>query len=57
MSTHGGGDFGLMDSFIEAVATNNPYLVCHAQQTLESHIVVFEAENSRIDNSVHNLEW
>jgi len=57
MSGHGGGDFGLMESFIEAVATNNQELVCGVEETLESHVVVFEAEEARVENTVRNLDW
>eukprot|EP01126_Amoeba_proteus_P049604 TRINITY_DN5811_c0_g3_i4.p1 TRINITY_DN5811_c0_g3~~TRINITY_DN5811_c0_g3_i4.p1 ORF type:complete len:237 (-),score=53.56 TRINITY_DN5811_c0_g3_i4:140-850(-) len=57
MTGHGGGDFGLMKSFIEAVATNNPSLVCGVDDTFESHRVVFEADLSRVNSSVRNLDW
>jgi predicted dehydrogenase len=57
MHGHAGGDFELMKSFIRAVALNDPTLVSSPQETLESHLVVFEAEKSRLQNSVANLDW
>jgi predicted dehydrogenase len=45
---HGGGDFGLMGSFIEAVATNDTSKILSGpQETLESHLTVFAAEEAR----------
>eukprot|EP01125_Pyxidicula_operculata_P018103 TRINITY_DN6407_c0_g1_i1.p1 TRINITY_DN6407_c0_g1~~TRINITY_DN6407_c0_g1_i1.p1 ORF type:complete len:422 (-),score=65.95 TRINITY_DN6407_c0_g1_i1:15-1280(-) len=57
MLGHGGGDYFLMKSFIEAVATNDQSKVCPPQQTLESHLLVFEAERSRLEDSVRSLNW
>eukprot|EP01127_Copromyxa_protea_P016480 TRINITY_DN4904_c0_g1_i1.p1 TRINITY_DN4904_c0_g1~~TRINITY_DN4904_c0_g1_i1.p1 ORF type:complete len:425 (-),score=102.06 TRINITY_DN4904_c0_g1_i1:125-1399(-) len=57
MNSHGGGDFGLMESFVKAVSTNNPSLVCNVNKTLESHMVVFEAEIARTENRVKDLDW
>ncbi len=45
---HGGGDFGLMHSFVAAVARNDPGLILSGpQETLESHLIVFAAEKAR----------
>jgi predicted dehydrogenase len=50
---HGGGDYGLMDSFIRAVAENNPAAILSGpDQTLESHLMVFAAEKARRENRV-----
>ena len=48
LTGHGGGDFGLMDSFVRAVAENDPaQIVTGIEETLESHLIVFAAEESR----------
>jgi hypothetical protein len=48
----GGGDFGLMERFIAAVATGNQSLILSgANKTFESHLTVFAAEQSRLTNS------
>ncbi len=45
---HGGGDLGLMSSFVDAVASNDPAKVISGpDETLESHRMVFTAERSR----------
>jgi predicted dehydrogenase len=47
-SGHGGGDFGLMGSFIAAVATRDPSRVLSgAAESLETHLTVFAAEEAR----------
>jgi len=53
---HGGGDFGLISAFIEAVGTNNPSLILSdAAETLESHRMTFAAEQSRRSGEVVTL--
>ena len=48
LSGHGGGDFGLMDSFVSAVAERDPSkILSGTDETLESHLMVFAAEQSR----------
>ena len=50
---HGGGDYGLMATFIEAVANNDPSgLLSGPDETLESHLMVFAAEQARRENRV-----
>jgi predicted dehydrogenase len=45
---HGGGDYGLMKGFIEAVKGNDPSKVLSGpQETLETHLMVFAAEKAR----------
>jgi hypothetical protein len=45
---HGGGDYRVMDSFISAVAHNDPsQILSGPRETLESHLMVFAAEKSR----------
>ena len=50
---HGGGDYGLMHSFVAAVAKGDPGLVLSGpQETLESHLIVFAAEKARTTGRV-----
>ncbi|MFH1024828.1 MAG: Gfo/Idh/MocA family oxidoreductase [Planctomycetota bacterium] len=50
---HGGGDFGLMQSFVSAVAAGNPKLVLSgADVSLETHQMVFAAERARHESRV-----
>ncbi|XP_069579522.1 putative oxidoreductase YteT [Brachyistius frenatus] len=53
MSGHGGADYHLMDAFISAVANNDPSLIRSGpKETLQSHLLVFEAERSRLESRV-----
>ena len=48
LTGHGGGDFGLMEAFVQAVAENDPSRIHSGlDETLESHLMVFAAEDSR----------
>jgi predicted dehydrogenase len=50
---HGGGDLGLMTSFVDALATNDPTMILSGpDETLESHRMVFAAERSRKSGTV-----
>lgn len=50
---HGGGDAGLMDCFIAAVAAGDQGLILSGpRETLESHLIVFAAEQARLENRV-----
>ncbi len=54
---HGGGDMGLMGSFIKAVADNDPSgLLSGPDETLESHLMVFAAEQARRERRVIEME-
>ncbi|MCQ2396080.1 MAG: Gfo/Idh/MocA family oxidoreductase [Lentisphaeria bacterium] len=56
LSGHGGGDFALMERFVTAVATNDPSLILSGvDDTLESHLMVFAAEKSRVTGTVQSL--
>jgi predicted dehydrogenase len=58
LSGHGGGDYGLMSSFIEAVSKNDPSLLLSSpDETLESHMMVFAAEQARRENRVVDMVW
>ncbi|TKS77352.1 hypothetical protein D9C73_011443 [Collichthys lucidus] len=53
MSGHGGADYHLMDAFVSAVANNDPSLIRSGpEETLLSHLLVFEAERSRLESRV-----
>lgn len=45
---HGGGDAGIIHSFLDAIENNDPSrLLSGPEETLESHRIVFKAEESR----------
>jgi len=51
-SGHGGGDFGLMERFVAAVASRDASLILSgARETLETHLTTFIAEQSRLQGS------
>uniref|UniRef100_A0A3Q0SZI4 Zgc:154075 n=1 Tax=Amphilophus citrinellus TaxID=61819 RepID=A0A3Q0SZI4_AMPCI len=53
MSGHGGADYHLIHAFISAVANNDPSLIRSGpEETLLSHLLVFEAERSRLESRV-----
>jgi predicted dehydrogenase len=53
---HGGGDYGLMDSFVNAVASEDANLILSgADESLETHLMVFAAEQARHSHSVVDL--
>ena len=54
---HGGGDGGLMGAFIEALATGDrSKIISGPKETLESHLMVFAAEEARRKNTVVELK-
>ena len=53
---HGGGDGGLMEAFVKAVATGDRSAILSGpDETLESHLMVFAAERSRHRGTVESL--
>jgi predicted dehydrogenase len=55
-SGHGGGDWGVLDAFIDAVATGErSRILSGPRETLETHRMVFAAERSRLRNTVESL--
>jgi len=53
MKQHGGGDFGLMENFVNALLADDPSLIITGpQESLESHLAVFAAEKARTENRV-----
>ncbi|MCP4547984.1 MAG: Gfo/Idh/MocA family oxidoreductase [bacterium] len=56
LAGHDGGDFGLMDSFVRAVAAEDRSLILSgARESLESHLMVFAAELARREHRVVDL--
>jgi predicted dehydrogenase len=54
--SHAGGDYGLMDAFVSAVAAGDPGLILSGpQESLESHLMVFAAEQARIENRIVHM--
>lgn len=57
LSGHGGGDGGLMDAFVHAVATGDgKSILSGADATLESHLMCFLAEESRLSGEVKEVK-
>lgn len=53
MTGHGGGDYYMMQQFVAAVANNDPTKVLSGpKETLETHLTVFAAEQSRLEKKV-----
>jgi predicted dehydrogenase len=53
LSEHGGGDYGLIHSFVTAVAENDPSKILSGpEESLESHLMVFAAERSRKEKKI-----
>jgi predicted dehydrogenase len=54
-SAHGGGDFGIMRSFVNALRGTPDDSVTTARESLESHLLAFAAEESRTEHSTINM--
>jgi len=53
---HGGGDYGLMETFTLAVSNNDRSLILSGpDESLESHLIAFSAEEARVSGQVINL--
>ena len=55
-SGHGGGDFGIVRSFLNTVKGNPDDSVTTARESLESHLLAFAAEESRRKRTVIDME-
>jgi len=54
---HGGGDYALMDSFVAAVAEDDPgRILSGPDESLETHLMVFAAEQARREERVVRVE-
>jgi predicted dehydrogenase len=57
LTDHGGGDYWLMHTFVDAVANKNPELVLSGPtETLESHLMTFAAERSRKEKRTISMD-
>ena len=53
---HGGGDFGLARDWVHAIAAENPALLTSTiDASIESHIMGFAAEKSRLNKTVETI--
>lgn len=55
-SGHGGGDFGIVRSFVNAINGTPDDSVTTARESLESHLLAFAAEESRHTKTLINME-
>jgi predicted dehydrogenase len=54
---HGGGDFGLARDWVRAIAAENPALLTSTiDASIESHIMGFAAEKSRLNKTVETVK-
>ena len=55
-SGHHGGDSGIMNAFLQSLSCNDPDMIrTGSRETLHSHIVVFAAEQSRLEGRTIEL--
>ena len=54
-SGHGGGDYGIVRSFINTIQGRPDESVTTARESLESHLLAFAAEESRLKKTVINM--
>jgi predicted dehydrogenase len=55
-SGHGGGDFALVDAFLETLHSNKSQPLTNAIDSLESHLMAFAANESRLQAKVVDME-
>ena len=54
---HGGGDFLLIDAFLQSLRDKeNPQPLTNARASLESHLMAFAADESRINGSIIEMK-
>ena len=55
--THGGGDRAIMDNFIDAIESGDKsILLTPIKDSLEGHLMVFAAEESRASGTIVGLK-
>jgi predicted dehydrogenase len=54
-SGHGGGDFGLARSFVNAMKGKSDDSLTTARESLESHLLCFAAEEARLDHKIIHM--
>ena len=55
-SGHGGGDYKLMEDFVKSVASNGKDVRTDAITAVESHLMAFAAEYSRLNHQVVSMD-
>jgi predicted dehydrogenase len=55
-SGHGGGDYGIVRSFLNSIKGEPDASVTTARESLESHLLAFAAEESRLERVVIDME-
>jgi predicted dehydrogenase len=56
LAGHEGGDVGVLENFVEAVRQGAPSkILTGAAETLETHLIVFAAERSRLEKRIVNV--
>ena len=53
---HGGGDSGLMEAFVETLRNPDSEVLTSCRNSLESHLIAFAAEKSRMEGRVVDME-
>jgi Oxidoreductase family, C-terminal alpha/beta domain./Oxidoreductase family, NAD-binding Rossmann fold. len=53
---HMGGDYKLMDNFVEIMRGEKDEILTSAQISVQSHIMAFAAEKSRLENKIVDIE-
>lgn len=57
LTGHGGSDYFMMDSFIEAVLKNDKsFVLTDIEDSFRSHLIVFAAEYSRLTNKIIDIK-
>ena len=57
LTGHGGSDFWLIHSFIQAVITNDKrFVLTDVEDSFNSHLIVFAAEYSRVHNKIVDIK-
>jgi predicted dehydrogenase len=52
---HGGGDEGLVAAFVKGLRSGKPEVLTSARNSLESHLMAFAAEKSRVEGDVISM--
>jgi hypothetical protein len=53
---HGGGDTGIMGDFLSLIKSNKGKALTSAKASVESHIMAFAAEESRLNKTVVDMK-
>ncbi len=56
VAQHGGGDLKIIESFIDSVKNQQAEPLTNARASLESHLMAFAAEKSRLEGVVVNMQ-